>query len=150
MSEFNDNGKIRVFVYGTLKKGHGNHVLIESANGVFMGYDAVTGPYKMCDMIGFPGAYHPGDGSMSKTLYGELYAMEPEGLATLDMLEGHPNFYKREKLWTKNGKRAWMYFLSPRYLSQTPALKMPDREIKSGIWRASKEELAHWEAQDAA
>lgn len=143
-----DKGKIRVFVYGTLKKEHGNNVLIQASEGEFMGYDSVEGAYKMCDMGGFPGVFHPGDGSTHNTIYGELWALQPEGLATLDMLEGHPNFYKREKLWTNNEKKAWMYFLSPRYMSQMAQLRQPKRRIMSGLWNPSKDELAHWEEQD--
>jgi len=146
--ELEDKGKIRVFVYGTLKQDHGNHVLIQAAEGLFMGYDRVEGAYKMCDMGGFPGVYHPGDATTRNTIYGELWALEPEGLATLDMLEGHPNFYKREKLWTANEKRAWMYMLSPRYISQVSALRQPKLEIKGGLWGATKKELAYWDACD--
>ena len=143
--EFDDKGMIRVFVYGTLKKDHGNHVLIQASGGEFLGYDSITGAYKMCDMGGFPGVYHPGDGAMQKRIYGELWALQPEGLATLDMLEGHPNFYRREKLWTNDvEKKAWMYFLSPRYISQRPELRKPVRNIDSGIWGASNAEKEHW------
>lgn len=47
-------GKIRVFVYGTLKEGHSNHGLLYSAGAEFVGYDSITGPFRMTDMVGFP------------------------------------------------------------------------------------------------
>lgn len=146
IESIDDKGLVRIFVYGTLKKDHGNHGLLLESDAVFLGYDSITGAYKMCDMVGFPGVYRPQPAPTNHTtIRGELWAMKPEGLATLDMLEGHPNFYRREKFWTNNEKRAWMYLLSPRYVGQMKVLTTEKKSIPEGIWRPSDAENTHWE-----
>jgi len=148
-------GKIRVFVYGTLKEGRGNHSLLKSANAQFVGYDAVTGPIQMIDMVGFPGLYRPaaagGENVQEATPFrarGEVWAIDPEGLAALDYLEGHPTFYRREKWWTEGGVRAWVYLLSPQTTLRAISRGWLEdkKEIPEGIWNPSDEELEHWEA----
>ena len=140
-----DKGLIRILVYGTLKKGHANHRILEEAGATFMGYDSVTGPFRMCDMVGFPGVYRPTELPRKEMrLRGELWAMEPEGLAACDMLEGHPNFYRREKWWTDQGARAWMYIISHRFLAQAPTFTDTKDDLPAGIWHPSKDEEAFW------
>lgn len=134
-----DKGKIRVLVYGTLKQGHSNHALLERANAEFLGYDSVTGHYSLYDLGAIP-AVMDNTVEQPRTIRGELYAIEPEGLAALDLLEGHPNFYQRRKLWTNiHKKRAWMYFLT------APDFIGPDTEAKPlGLWHGSPEENKFW------
>ena len=72
---------MNVFVYGTLKKGHGNHRLLE--NSRFIGEDSITG-FDMYSTGGFP-AVIPGDG----VVFGELYEVTPEELESLHRLEGY-------------------------------------------------------------
>ena len=43
---------------------------------------------------------------------GEVWEVDDAGLQELDWREGHPQFYKREKVSTTTGT-AWMYFLTP-------------------------------------
>jgi len=77
-----------VFVYGSLKKGFSNHRLLSTSEFVSKGtvHDA-----ELYSLGGFP-ALVSGGGSVE----GELYEVSPETLRNLDMLEGHPNFYRRE------------------------------------------------------
>lgn len=146
----NDKGLIRLLVYGTLKSGHANHRLITAANGVFLGYDKISGPFRMIRMTGFPGVIieEPEEGKPlhTSTVYGELWGIDPEGLAAVDLLEGHPNFYRRCKWWTDGNKRAWIYTLSPRWLDKMQVYLTPDRTIPGGIWEPSAEESEAWEA----
>jgi len=150
-----DKGMIRLLVYGTLKEGHANHALIKAAKGQFLGYDKISGPFRMIDMTGFPGVIindgeDTEDGYIeTSTVYGELWGIEPEGLAAIDMLEGHPNFYRRCKWWTDGEKRAWIYTLSPRWLENMKVYLTPDRTIKDGMWRPTEEESEHWETEAA-
>ncbi len=78
---------MKVAVYGTLRRGHGNHRLLENAK--FEGRRVVSG-FNMF-MLGsvIPGI-KPGDGEVTVETYSEY------DLGPLDQLEGHPNFYKRE------------------------------------------------------
>lgn len=79
------------FVYGTLKKGFGNHWLIEEliskGNAVYLGvartekqYPLVCGPFQVPFLV-----YKPGRGRYVK---GELYRVNDAALAALDVLEG--------------------------------------------------------------
>lgn len=111
------NEQIAVFVYGTLKKGFGNHRLLSGA--VFVG-EAVTVNNYALYVSGIPYAYK--EETISK-IHGELYLVDRETLQSLDMLEGHPDWYRREEVMInlKNNTStfsdlisAWLYFsLSP-------------------------------------
>lgn len=116
-----------LFVYGTLKKGFGNHDLLESAN--FIGEGFTESKYKMLSLGGFPGVV---DGT--KEIWGELYQVE--NLNSIDTLEGYPNFYGRERTtiyipFTDRWKKvklteAWIYkLMDARYAYE---------EVKTGVW----------------
>jgi gamma-glutamylaminecyclotransferase len=79
----------RVFVYGTLKEGHGNHNrILKSAIG--LGDGEIEGI--MFHKGGFPAL------SLFEkwgTIKGEVYQVTDEELAMMDRLEGHPTWYRR-------------------------------------------------------
>lgn len=77
-----------VFVYGTLKKGFGNHHLLH--NCPYKGKGHIQGT-KMLNLGAFPGMI-PDE---SKKVQGELYEINEFTLKRLDRLEGHPHFYTR-------------------------------------------------------
>jgi gamma-glutamylcyclotransferase (GGCT)/AIG2-like uncharacterized protein YtfP len=111
-----------VAVYGSLKKGFGNHCLLENANQVS---DAkVTG----WDMYSF-GMYPmviPGSGTVAV----ELYEVTPSEMDRLDSLEGYPTFYNRKRVEavTDSGAiEAWMYFGDKNQVERLP-------QVKSGVW----------------
>ena len=134
-----DKGMIRVLVYGTLKTGHSNHSLLEEADAKFIGYDSITGPYELFDLGAIP-AVMDCNPDLNNKIRGELWAIHPEGLAALDLLEGHPHLYQRRKLWTDiHKRRAWMYFL------MAPDFKPQYAETKAlGLWHASPDENKFW------
>ena len=113
-----------VFVYGSLKKGFHNHHYVEGCKGCeasMEGIELHSGP-------GFPFCQR-GEG----VVHGELYEVSDKQLRSIDMLEGHPRFYKREKLYAKvNGDviEAWVY-LSDR------AEAYP--KIENGMWQGEIE-----------
>lgn len=80
-----------VFVYGTLKRGCGNHRLLTDAQFV----TTATSFEPMFDMtdVGFPYAFVGG----SSYARGEIYhlGMATEILRRLDRLEGYPHHYDR-------------------------------------------------------
>ena len=81
-----------VAVYGTLKKGFGNHRLL--AQSRFVG-EALTEPnFTLLHLGGFPGIVRSGDTAVSC----EVYEVDDITLARLDRLEGHPTFYERQPL----------------------------------------------------
>jgi gamma-glutamylcyclotransferase (GGCT)/AIG2-like uncharacterized protein YtfP len=95
---------IKVFVYGTLKRGYGNHRLL-IGRSIFVGADSIRG--KLYDLGNFPGVWHGND-----LVQGEVYKIAgPEVLRDLDCLEGHPRFYKRTRVTTSAGLRVFVYML---------------------------------------
>jgi gamma-glutamylcyclotransferase (GGCT)/AIG2-like uncharacterized protein YtfP len=79
----------RVFVYGTLKRGLGNHRLMLDAT--FLG-DATIERLSCWEMGGgLPIAWPISFGF----LRGEVYEVTDEQLQTLDILEQHPEWYER-------------------------------------------------------
>lgn len=95
-----------VFVYGTLKEGHGNHRLL-AGRSVFMGIDTIKA--KLFDLGPYPFIKEGDD-----LVYGEIYRVGPQTLASLDRLEGHPTFYERRQVKTSGGAEVWVYYLKDR------------------------------------
>ena len=83
--------KMKIFVYGTLKKGFGNHYLLEESR--FLGKASLTGNYRMISLDAFPMVV---ESQEEYTIYGELYEIDKQTLVSLDMLEGYPHFYDRD------------------------------------------------------
>lgn len=97
-----------VFVYGTLRKGFGNNVLLDESD--FLG-DAITvGAYSMYEQ-GIPYVSPIGE----QRIYGEVYSVGGDTLAQLDSLEGHPDWYNRRQIAVllESGEtiQAWLYFM---------------------------------------
>lgn len=134
-----DKGMIRVLVYGTLKAGHSNYGLMKAADAQFIGYDSISGPYQMFDLGAIP-AVMDAENQGNRIIRGELYAIKAEGLAALDLMEGHPNLYQRRKLWTDvHKRRAWIYMLV------APHFKPEGAEPKNGgLWHPSTPESKFW------
>ena len=134
-----DNGKVRVFVYGTLKQGHGNNPLLANANASFLGYDTISGHFQMFDLGGIPALVHNKQDRPS-TVKGQIFATTDAGLAALDHLEGHPHFYERIKVWSDMLKRrVWVYFLvAPKFLDSAKNI------TEEGIWNPTQAEQTYW------
>jgi gamma-glutamylcyclotransferase (GGCT)/AIG2-like uncharacterized protein YtfP len=78
-----------IFVYGTLMSGLTNHTVMQ--NPTFRGKAVTKDKYSL---------YCSGIPYMSKKnahtqIQGELYEVDEEDLKRVDILEGHPRFYKR-------------------------------------------------------
>lgn len=130
---------IRVFVYGSLKQGRGNHRLLEKSK--FLGRCYIEGPHVMVSLGGYPGLVRE-ESLASRKIVGEVYQINEETLQSLDWLEGHPRYYERKKVETPF-KNAWVYYLPPAYLTQ----KYPDA---GPIWQSSEEERAWFAGADNA
>lgn len=98
----------KVGVYGTLRKGFGNHHYMSGspqiAEGVIKGYTMRAS--------GIP-FVHPGDGEV----YVEVYSVDETDMPDIDALEGHPRWYKREivPVHTSDGiVEAWVYLMPER------------------------------------
>ncbi len=105
----NPSGECLVFVYGTLRKGASNH-------DRYLSRARCLGPARTADsyalyLDGLP--YVVGKESVCP-IVGEVYGVDADGLVRLDGLEGHPNFYYREKVPVELSGgtvvEAWIYF----------------------------------------
>jgi len=123
-----------VFVYGTLKRGHGNHKLLRAAT--FMGTTRTKGRYALGD-IGFPYAFPETvipshlHSRLCHPVVGECYMLHsPSTLETLDHLEGYPTHYDRTVVELLNLQQAWMYVMPDWHT----AVYCDACEFKNGGW----------------
>lgn len=96
-----------LFVYGTLKRGYGNHRYLEGAS--FIGEGETVEEYEMYD-CGVPIVCK---GRRVSKVKGELYEVDEGVLRRVDELEGHPYCYCRKRVRVEVGGKeydAWMYF----------------------------------------
>lgn len=105
MSE--DVGMYKVFVYGSLKMGYGNHHILSSSK--FLGNDLTKHDmYRMFSFGGFPGVIES-PGQHGTYISGEVYEVDEETMKKLDILESNGFFYKREIVELSYWGNAWMY-----------------------------------------
>lgn len=95
-----NNKLIRVFVYGTLKRGQPNYKwLTDSSNGsatfISSGTTSVRFPLVIGTRYNIPFLLNrPGTGNL---IAGEVYEIDEPMLSRLDVLEGYPEFYHRDE-----------------------------------------------------
>ena len=82
----------KVFVYGTLMKGHGNHGYYLSQSE-FLGKGEVTG-YALYAVSSFPGIVPEG----GEKVKGEVYIVDRDTLKRLDSLESEGSLYLRKQV----------------------------------------------------
>lgn len=97
-----------VFVYGTLRQGGSNHHLLRNAQ--LMGLARTTEFYALYrDVIPYVV-----QGREISPILGEVYQVDQETFEQLDLLEGHPDWYVRERkvVRLESGEElgAWIYF----------------------------------------
>lgn len=130
-----------VFVYGTLKRGFGNHRVMADAGGEFVCEGRTVTPFPLV-VQGLPYLiFRPGNG---QRVEGEVYRIaDDEGWYRLDSLEGHPNFYRR-KLIEVEGEdgdiyEAWAYFIvNEGNLAELPHLCAYGRDCGVFMVRAAR------------
>lgn len=110
---------ILVAVYGTLKRGFGNHILLSTA--VFISKGKTERKYPMViHGSGLP--FLVNKKGIGHNVDVELYLVNKDELNQLDMLEGHPDWYKRKKagVVTPEGDvmMPYIYFAPESYYSK--------------------------------
>ena len=121
----------RVFVYGTLLQGEGNHDLLAGAE--LVGPARTLPRFTLHDLGAFPGLVQGG----SDAVLGEVYLVGRDTLARLDRLEGHPRFYRRVPVALEDGTSVETYVLPRERVASCPV-------IRSGSWRAHRKETMPW------
>ena len=111
---------MRLFVYGTLMRGYGNHRRLASARFIGAAVSAAA-CYRMHDS-GFPILV---DDPLGARVCGELYEVDRVTLAACDSLEGHPHWYRRRKrrFVAADGTtyKAWVYLMPEQLAGNRPA-----------------------------
>jgi gamma-glutamylaminecyclotransferase len=79
-----------VAVYGSLRRGFGNHRLLEGST--YLGEAMSPAEYTMLHLGGFPGIVRGGETAIKV----ELYEVDDDTLYRLDRLESHPSWYCRQ------------------------------------------------------
>lgn len=103
-----------VFVYGSLKRGFGNHDLL--AESKFHGSPSTAEDcYYMNSLGAFPAVTTVSDDCENGySISGELYTVSSATLRKLDQLEGNGSFYTRQLVRINSPviKEAWIYLMS--------------------------------------
>lgn len=106
-----------VAVYGTLKRGYGNHRVMQMDNGVFVSEALTVLPYKMYGGRGFPRVVEELRDDIVQV---RVEVFECEEVDNMDRLEGHPSFFERKEIEVyvpgfdgEEVMTAWMYFHPP-------------------------------------
>ena len=116
----------KVAVYGSLRKGLGNHRVLGESK--LIGKEWIPN-YEMFSLGSFPGI-RDGKGA----IYVEIYEVDSDTLERLDTLEGYHaknsvnNFYDKEEVSTKFGD-ALIYTLQGERYKRSPI-------VSSGNWKA--------------
>lgn len=107
-----DVGANLLFVYGTLMKNQHNNPVLVSTKAEFVCKAATVKRYPLT-VSGLPHLHNrPGQGMRVE---GELWTMPAkQGWDRLDQFEGHPGFYKRDRVMVQddagNKLSVWCYF----------------------------------------
>ena len=117
----------RVFVYGSLLSGEPNHRVLARACRV--GEASTVPRFALHDLGAYPAMIEGG----AHAITGEVYEVDAKTLARLDVLEGHPRYYRRGAITLADGSSAETYLL-------TPAQVEGRLLITSGNWRGRRRE----------
>lgn len=124
---------INVAVYGSLRRGMGNHGLLARAIGTggatFLYSERVKLPVKMYSCGAYP-ALVPD--AKTHGVYLEVFAVNKETLAQLDRLEGYPRLYDRAEMLVRETDLCWVY-----YMRQAPS----EVVVETGNWKKFLEEI---------
>ena len=111
---------MKLFVYGTLKKGGDLHTKVESS----IVEDTISG--KMYTLGAFPAVRLDQEGIVS----GEIHEIDEKYLEYYDRVEGEGSLYRRVPITTLGGVEAQVY----EFMQELPE----EFIIESGIWTNTK------------
>ena len=112
---------LKIFVYGSLRRGFYNHRLLEKAD--YLRHSITRAEYRMHSLGGFP-SVQPGG---TTAIIGEIYDVDVLTLLRLDRLEGHPTLYRRTEITMADGERVSIYIFNEK-------VHHSDTAIASGDW----------------
>jgi gamma-glutamylcyclotransferase (GGCT)/AIG2-like uncharacterized protein YtfP len=113
-----------LFVYGDMMHGEPDHPRLAQAGARLIGPAATEPGFDLVD-LGTRAALVAGG---STAVRGEVYALSPAALATIDVHEGHPLRYRRGPVRLADGRGAEAYQIDSDQARGR-------RRIRSGDWR---------------
>jgi gamma-glutamylcyclotransferase (GGCT)/AIG2-like uncharacterized protein YtfP len=108
--------EVLVFVYGSLKQGFENHLLLSAA--CFEGPYATALGFELFRVGRYPALVRASHG----LVHGELYRVDRELLERLDDFEGCPELYQRESIQLKDGRAAYAYLMPAERVAGCPRI----------------------------
>ena len=116
--------KIRLFAYGTLRKGSKGHRFLQSA--ILVAENQKLHGFRMYDNGFYPFVIPVED--TKEFICGEIYEIPEEILPQLDHYEGVPSLYKRVFL---DAQQTYVYISQNQDIQDLPV-------VPNGDWRAHK------------
>ncbi len=123
---------MKVFVYGSLKRGFGNNTVL--GDSPFLSEGMLYGNFAMFSLGSFPGVIK--SKSHKGPIHGEVFEVDSQTLSRLDMLEGYNefntdlSFYNREMVSVLMPDGETVECLT-YFLNETPV----DGQVKDGVWK---------------
>lgn len=111
---------LRLFVYGTLKRGESNHGLLGGRSPVRTA--RTTPSYELVDLGDYPAMVEGGD----TAVFGEVYAVDTETLDRVDEFEEHPSLYERRTIRLDDGEEVFGYVMRSETASGRPTIVSGD------------------------
>lgn len=96
---------MKVAVYGSLRKGMGNHGLLKDSE--LLSTEVIKAKFEMVDLGSFPGLI---ESEEPNDILIEVWGVTPETYRRVEMLEGYPSFYDRKDVTTSLGE-VGIYYL---------------------------------------
>ena len=105
--------RVRVFVYGTLMTGQANHRVLAELDAVRLGEARTVASRTLVDLGPYPALLpaSPDRDADRGRVVGELFEVAEAALEVLDVFEGCPDLYVRERI-ALEGSEAWTYALA--------------------------------------
>jgi gamma-glutamylcyclotransferase (GGCT)/AIG2-like uncharacterized protein YtfP len=110
----------KIGVYGSLRKGKGNHRLIQHSNQ--LSQETVAIPFRMVSLGGFPGLIPTKE---NQNIIIEVYEVDDSTYRDVERLEGFPRFYQKAVIETSQGE-AEIYVLEDAYYQKYPSVETGD------------------------
>lgn len=129
---------IRIFVYGTLKRGFSNYYKYLS-DAIYEGESELTG-YIMRAIYSIP-IVHPTTEQVY-SIYTERFLINNDILTALDILESVPTMYRRVSIQDQEGREGFMYISPQDTLTgksfETFIKRHSSQIITNGRWEGRK------------
>lgn len=125
-----------VFVYGSLKQGFHNHVVMQRAGGTLVRpIISAERKYSLFSLGSFPALDYAKEDETPFFIKGELYEVPTHGMPILDALESG---YRKSRIKLEDGSEAWVYLLRAnpknRLFPDSTKEQVVEWQFKRPVW----------------